>query len=164
MNKILKHAIKYAKLDWKMFAVNNRKKPLVNRSWLDECTTDVKELERLFGKNPNLGIAVATQQSDLLVIDCDAKNNGLQHLDELEDEHGKIPDTLVAQTGGGGKHVYFRRPDEGVKNSAGKIALGIDVRCDGGYVVAPPSPHYSGSEYCWLDDDPEDAQIAEAPE
>ena len=149
-NKILEHAIKYAKLDWKMFAVNNRKKPLVNRSWLDECTTDVKELERLFGKNPHLGIAVATQQSNLFVVDCDVKTNGLQHLDELEDEHGKLPDTLVSQTGGGGKHFFFKRPQGGVKNSAGKLAKGIDVRCDNGYVVIPPSPHHSGGEYCWM--------------
>ena len=164
MNKILEHAIRYAKLDWKMFAVNNRKKPVVNRSWIDECTTDLKELERLFGKNPHFGIGVATQQSNLFVVDCDVKNNGLQHLDELEDEHGKLPDTLVSQTGGGGKHVFFKRPEGGVKNSAGKIAPGIDVRCDNGYVLIPPSPHHSGGEYCWIDDEPEDIQIAEAPE
>ena len=82
----------------------------------------------------------------------------------MEDEHGKLPDTLVSQTGGGGKHVFFKRPEGGVKNSAGKIALGIDVRCNNGFVVIPPSPHYSGGEYCWLDDEPEDIQIAEAPE
>lgn len=82
----------------------------------------------------------------------------------VRNEHGKLPDTLVSQTGGGGKHVFFKRPEGGVKNSAGKIAKGIDVRCDNGYVVIPPSPHHSGGEYCWLDDEPEDIQIAEAPE
>ena len=48
-----------------------------------------------------------------------------------------------------GRHVYFQMPETPVRNSAGKIAPGIDVRGDGGYVLAPPSIHPSGKRYEW---------------
>ena len=38
-----------------------------------------------------------------------------------------------------GRHLYFKMPDAPMRNSAGRIAPGIDVRGDGGYVLAPPS-------------------------
>jgi hypothetical protein len=40
-------------------------------------------------------------------------------------------------------------PETPIANSAGKIAPGIDVRGDGGYVFAPPSVHPSGKLYSW---------------
>ena len=50
--------------------------------------------------------------------------------------------TRVHGTGGGGRH-YLWRHAPGVRNSAGRVAQGIDVRGDGGYVIFPPSPGYS---------------------
>lgn len=54
----------------------------------------------------------------------------------------KLPPTFVAQTMNGGCHLYFADPG-GIKNSAGEVAPGIDVRGERGYVVAPPSPGYT---------------------
>jgi KaiC/GvpD/RAD55 family RecA-like ATPase len=63
-----------------------------------------------------------------------------------------MPTTPKVQSGGGGWHYFFRHPGGIVKNSAEKIAPGLDIRGDGGYVVAAPSLHASGREYAWLID------------
>jgi hypothetical protein len=85
----------------------------------------------------------------LLVLDVDADSNGEQSLAGLEQIHGSLPDTVTALTGGGGKHLFFRHPGGEVRNSAGKLGEGLDIRADGGYIVAPPSIHVSGRAYRW---------------
>jgi uncharacterized protein YdaU (DUF1376 family) len=62
--------------------------------------------------------------------------------------YGGLPDTLTAITGNG-KHLYFKHPGGTVKNSTSQLAAGVDVRADGGYVVAPPSLHANGERYRW---------------
>ena len=65
------------------------------------------------------------------------------HCARLEAEHGALPATVEAITARG-RHIYFKWPQEPVRNSAGKIGRHIDVRGDGGYVLCPPSIHPSG--------------------
>jgi hypothetical protein len=66
-------------------------------------------------------------------------------------------------TGGGGHHLYFRHPGGSVRNRAG-LAPGLDLRADGGYVVAPPSLHPSGRHYAWrAGHEPEQVALAPAP-
>jgi hypothetical protein len=72
--------------------------------------------------------------------------------------HGGAEHTLTVRTGGGGFHVFFACPIE-VPNSAGRLAPGVDIRGEGGYVVAAPSIHPSGHVYQIARDLP----IAEAP-
>ncbi len=70
---------------------------------------------------------------------------------------------VEALTGGGGRHLYFRHPGGIVRNRVG-LAPGIDVRGDGGCVVAPPSVHPSGKRYAWVaSHGPEDSPLARAP-
>ena len=90
--------------------------------------------------------------SDVFVIDVDVSGEkvGLQSLKALEEEVGSLPKDALVKTGSGGFHFYMRMPDQGVKNSAGKIAPHIDVRANGGYVIAPPSTHKSGNQYEWM--------------
>ena len=79
------------------------------------------------------------------------------------DEHGDIA-TAVVETGGGGLHYWFRVPDGvEVRNSAGKLGPGLDVRGDGGYVIVPPSLHASGKRYGWRNESNANG-IAPAPE
>ena len=67
----------------------------------------------------------------------------------LIEEHGEWPRTLEADTGGGGKHIIFQHPGVAFKNSASDLGEGLDIKTDGGYIVAAPSLHASGGVYRW---------------
>ena len=60
-----------------------------------------------------------------------------------------------------GRHIFFKCENGAIRNSAGTIAPGLDVRADGGYVVLPPSIHPSGRPYVWSVDSGD--HFAEAP-
>lgn len=108
---------------------------------------------------PNLGIAVG-RASGLFVLDIDPEHGGADSMTALVAEHGPLPATFVVQTGSGGWHYYFAYPDSiELRNTAGRIAPGIDTRAEGGQVVAAPSRSAKGS-YVVL----RDAPIAEAPQ
>jgi len=85
--------------------------------------------------------------SRLVVIDIDPDHGGDDSLEKLIDHHGALPGARTIRTGSGGTHLYFRHPGHSVPNSAGKLGAGIDVRGDGGYVIAPPSRHRNGRLY-----------------
>lgn len=117
-----------------------------------DATTDEAKIRKWWGKWPDANIGIATGAGsgvDVLDLDCtnDVKDNGLAVLTNLEAVYGQIHAPTVV-TGGGGQHLYFEHAD-GVQNRA-KMLPGIDVRGDGGYVVAPPSTHKSGSSYTWI--------------
>lgn len=99
----------------------------------------------------------------LAVIDVDNKPgvDGEDTLREWERAHGKLPDTIEALTGGGGRHLYLTTPP-GVQLASGTNVLGpgVDVRAEGGYVLAPTSLHISGRRYEWeAANDPTDDSI-----
>jgi predicted P-loop ATPase len=119
------------------------KHPKTRRGFKD-ATRDSARIERWFKRPANVAIATG---AGLLVVDIDGKA-GEESLSKLEDENGVLPDTVSCVTGSGGVHYYFR-VDVSIKSSAGNLGDGIDIRCDGGYVVAPPSLHSSGKEYTW---------------
>ncbi|NEI02402.1 phage/plasmid primase, P4 family [Rhizobium leguminosarum] len=98
----------------------------------------------------NIGIATG-KRSNLLVIDIDPRNGGVESLENAEREIGKLPPTLVVSTGGGGKHYYYKRPGKKIKkdNSGKLVGAGVDILTDGGFVVAPGSAHMSGKFYEW---------------
>jgi hypothetical protein len=81
-------------------------------------------------------------------------------LAELQRRHGALPPSLAVHTGSGGSHYWFAHPGRHVHNSAGRLGPGIDVRGDGGYVIAPPSVHHTGRAYQWATRNP----IAPLPE
>jgi hypothetical protein len=82
------------------------------------------------------------------VLDVDPDHGGDASLKTLLHEHSPIPEGLVVQTGSGGRHLYFAHPGGIVRNDTGRrLGPGLDVRADGGYVIAPPSRHMSGAHY-----------------
>jgi putative DNA primase/helicase len=101
-------------------------------------------------------------ESGLVVVDIDDHDSttGSHSLREIEESIGEEFDSLTAITGQG-RHLYFNHPGAMIPCSAGKLAAGIDVRGDGGYIVAPPSLHESGTAYRWVD--PDD-QLCDLPE
>jgi putative DNA primase/helicase len=115
-----------------------------------EATTDLETIRGWWRQWPNANIGLATGvKSGVFVLDIDPKSGGSHNLEELEDAYGGLPGTLTQRTGSNGQHRIFRYPDVQIKNSASKIAPGLDIRSDGGYIVAAPSVHASGSRYEW---------------
>jgi hypothetical protein len=85
------------------------------------------------------------------VIDVDRRGGGDRTLAELVKRYGRIPKTLAVQTGDG-VHLYFEHPGHTVPNDASRrLGRGIDIRGDGGYVLAPPSLHHNGRHYRAID-------------
>jgi hypothetical protein len=80
----------------------------------------------------------------------------------VEAEHGELPETWRCLTAGGGVHIYFRAPGQ-VRNRVG-VFPGVDIRGDGGYVVAPPTVLEGGRSYVWESEhSPREVALAEAP-
>ena len=141
--------------------MSGAKEPATARGLLD-ATTDLYRIESWWGAMPDLNIAVATGAvSGFWVLDIDGEA-GEASLLRLEVEHGKLPSTIEAITGKG-RHLWFRMGEHGyVRNSAGQVAPGLDVRGSGGYVLVPPSIHPSGRAYYWSVDCAK--QLADAPD
>lgn len=148
------------------------KHPLV-RNGVHEATTDTTAIQGWW-KQWRLGnVAIATGSvSGVIVIDIDlgrpadtafgSPGEGKAQSppdvwDSLERLTPELPRTLTALTGGGGLHLFYTSDDATLGNSAGSVAgiedklPGVDLRANGGYVVAPPSMHRSGARYGWLD-------------
>lgn len=155
-------ALAYAARGWRVFPCQPRgKRPLV-KSWPDVATFDGAQIANWWEQWPDANVACVTgPASGFFVLDVDVPD-GPASLAALEAEHSPLPATLEQATGSGGMHLLFRWPEgRSLRNSAGKLGPGLDVRADGGYVIAPPSIHpETGCAYAWPDPD---APIAEAP-
>jgi hypothetical protein len=116
---------------------------------LKAATRDHDQISAWWRRWPGANVAIRTGAvSGLVVVDVDPRHGGAASLDALLREFGPALDTLRVDTGGGGVHLYFRHPGLPVHNDAGrKLGVGVDVRGDGGYVIAPPSLHYTGARY-----------------
>lgn len=122
---------------------------------LINATTNEDVIKEWWNKYPNANIGIVTGSiSGFIVLDVDPKHDGFNSLVELERKYGKLPVTLVVETGSRGKH-YYLYPPQGfpIRNSAGILGKGLDIRGDGGYVVAPPSLHSSGQQYKLIEAD-----------
>ena len=97
------------------------------------------------------------------MLDIDPKHGGDASLDRSERQFGQLPATIEVTTGGGGHHFYFAHPGGLIRSRAG-LAQGVDLRGDGGYIVAPPSIHPSGYPYLRaVGHSPEDVALAALP-
>jgi hypothetical protein len=136
------------------------KEPAVS-NWRKLATADPKKLVRWFTDFPEANWAVATGPvSGIFVVDLDGEQ-GERSWSELCQQNGGEVSTLTVRTPRG-RHPYFCYPvGSEIRNSASKIALSVDVRGQGGYVLCPPSIHPSGTPYQWLG--PESQPVAEAP-
>lgn len=118
---------------------------------LKSASTDPEAISRWWTRWPSANVAVRTgAASGLVVIDIDPDHGGVATMRRLVDTHGPVTRGPMVRTGSGGWHAYFHHPGEPVRNSAGtRLGTGVDVRGDGGYVIAPPSRHASGRPYRW---------------
>lgn len=143
------------------------KHPLVVREahmfgGVHSATNDEHVLRQVFAANPDANIGLAIPDG-MAAIDVDPRNGGEDTIDALQAQCGKLPDTAMQLTGGGGQHYLYRVP-AGVK-LVGRLGPGVDVKGAGGYIVAEPSTHTSGTAYVWeASSDPlAGAEIASAP-
>lgn len=117
---------------------------------LHSASTDLAVVNAWWDRWPWANVGIVTGQiSGLVVLDVDPRHDGDDSLYRLEQRHGTLPETVEVVTGSGGRHLYFQHPGEPVRNSAGRLGTGLDLRGDGGYVVAPPSSHISGRFHQW---------------
>lgn len=150
---IVQWARDYASLGWKVFPVSPDKTPLTAHGFKD-ASADLTQINAWWTQYPQAGIGVATGEvSGIVVLDVDLEKPGTEEsLRELVRQRGALAQDVVARSGGGGWHFYFRHPSNGIKvpNVQRLLGLtGIDVRGDGGYIIAPPSLHKSGNFYEW---------------
>lgn len=123
------------------------KHPRVKRQ--DAIGATGQDWVRWFKSWPDMNIGILSgSDTGVLVLDIDPRHGGDASLTTLEATHGKLPATLTANTGGGGTHYVFQIPQGmTIKNSAGDIAPGLDVRGNGGLIVVEPST--TQGAYTW---------------
>lgn len=129
-----------------------RKQPVgkhpVERSWQKQTTYSQAAFDRMMRSNwrRNIGLKTGRQPDGrtLVVIDVDGP---LDLLEPLIADAGPLPETLTVRTGSGGFHLFFWGKESKVYQSRVKLAPGVDIRGEGGQVVAAPSLHVSGARY-----------------
>lgn len=140
---MLQHALKYLKMGWSVIPLRpSGKEPLIPWQEYQKRLPTEQEVLEWWSQWPTANIGLVTGSiSNLLVLDADGEK-GLKYLQEVD---FKSPVTVIS---GKGKHLYFKW-SEGIRNSASKIAEGVDIRGEGGYCVLPPSSHPNGLRYRW---------------
>jgi hypothetical protein len=154
---MLNAALEYAARGWQVFPLRPQAKEPATWNGFYSGTSNPATIHRWFGRGYPYNIAVRTGvASGVLVFDCDEEKGAISRR-QLEHKYAPLPQTLMSQTARG-PHLWFSN-NIPAPSSASTIAPGIDIRCDGGYAVAPPSIHPSGHVYRWLNDLP----LAPAP-
>lgn len=135
---------------------------------LKDASNEQGEILRWWTTWPSANVGVRTgPESGIVVVDIDPRHGGLETWEALEEQHGYDASlgNVVAVTGSGGVHIYYRHPGSHIKSRSGGLGPGVDVKADGGYVVAPPSVHRLGTPYYWAaGHDPWEREIAELPD
>jgi len=158
-------ARRYLARGWSLLPLRSQdKRPLVAWEPLQSSHPSAEQVADWFGRWPDANIGIVTGEiSNLIVLDIDPKHGGDASLDRLERQFGQLPATIEVTTGGGGHHFYFAHPGGLIRSRSG-LAQGVDLRGDGGYIVAPPSIHPSGHPYLWaVGHSPEDVALAALP-
>lgn len=168
--KVIESALTYAKRGWSVIPLHSivsgectckRKcrspgKHPIQSKWQDKGLTDPIEIERVFKKYPTANIGIITGVvSELFVLDIDPRNGGNDSLQALIDANPLIKDalqTFTVSTGGGGKHYYYNITEPVKSAKKHLFGDGVDLKGDGGYVVAAPSNHASGVQYSEFSD------------
>lgn len=115
----------------------NAKTPLTRHGFHD-ATTDPTQISEWWTRHPNANIGIACGASGIIVADLDIKNgvDGPGNWSTVVDGVDHRPAVRVS-TPSGGTHLLWR--GTGVNSSNGEVAPGVDVKAEGGYIVAPGS-------------------------
>lgn len=141
-NPLLAAATYWANKGFNVFPLRESLKIPATAHGLKDGTTNINQIDQWFNHptpHYNLGLCCG---NGLVVIDIDVKGgvDGRIELYRLSQQYGELPDTLTISTPSGGFHQYFHYPkDLALKSSANQLGQGVDIRAEGGYVVAAPS-------------------------
>lgn len=147
-NPLLAAALDYAQRGWHVFPLRPRGKTPLTRHGYKDASADPDAIRAWWDQWPDANVGVATGLvSGLIVLDIDGPT-GMNALRQLLAVYGRLPSTVVAITARG-CHIYLAGRVACSCSSDKKEDGGIDIRGDGGYVVAPPSIHETGFVYRW---------------
>ena len=141
---MLLQALNLLSLGYSIIPVSPKgKTPLVKWEEFQHRRASEDEVRNWLRQWPNLNIGVVTGAiSNCVVVDADGVE-GIRSLDNLQ-----LTSSLSSLTGNG-KHLWYKHPGLAITNSVRAYA-GVDIRGDGGYIVAPPSVHENGKRYRFL--------------
>jgi len=123
------------------------KSPLVAWKEYQKRLPTPEEVNHWFNTNPDANIGIVTGRvSNLVVFDFDSAS-ALEYAQET----GGLPESTAVVETGKGFHFYMRHPDFDVSSHV-NTDLGLDIRAEGGYAVAPTSIHGSGRIYEWAEE------------
>ena len=158
-------AVWYCEHGFGIIPIQPRGKHPITTNGLHDWFNNPEDARKLWAEQPDLNIAIVcgTASGNLVVLDFDEdedKNvHGLDTMNEWEDESGPLLATATAITGRHGMHCFYRA-DKTYHPSVNRD-LGVDVRGEGSYVVAPPSVHPNGNHYEWnVGDAPWEREVA----
>ncbi|MDP3767335.1 MAG: bifunctional DNA primase/polymerase, partial [Dehalococcoidia bacterium] len=144
-------ALKYAKDGWPVFPCSpNDKTPLTIRGFKD-ASRSALDINRMWRRRPDAMVGLPTgEASGVFVLDLDRDEaKGLDGETEIA-RLGALPPTVSQRTPRGGRHLFFRQdPSRPIRNTAGKLGQGVDIRGEGGFVVLAGSVRADGQAYEW---------------
>lgn len=130
-------------------------------SWQTAASTDMTVLKDWFSDD-RYNIGVVCGPSGVVCIDVDPRNGGTETMAALVEQLGPLPATVSADSGGGGNHYVFLRPQGDLVS---KLGAGVDLLRDSRQFLVEPSRHASGGIYRWQSGHaPDEIRIASLPE
>lgn len=151
---------------WKVFPVRYGDKIPLTMNGVKDATLQQDLINKWWTSNNNANIGIATGWvSGFIVIDID--EGGEESLEQLTEQYGQLPDTIESITGSGGRHILLQYPNDFIGTIKNKVNFlpNVDIRGDGGYIVAPPSLHASGNFYEWeLSSRPGEVELQPVPD
>lgn len=148
-----------------IFPCDDAKQPIHGTPWKSARPGQIDRVQRWWSAHPDAMPGIHLGAVGLIVMDADGAE-GIAAFERIAEQHGGVPECPMVDTPSGGRHYYFRQlAGEKLGNSRGslppKSECPIDVRGDGGYVIAPDATRDNGV-YLYPDGDPLD--ILHAPE
>lgn len=157
MSQILINALNYLSLGWSVIPLKPKsKEPLIKWQEFQKHHASASEVREWLTKWPSLNLGIVTGSiSNLCIVDLDGPE-GLASGQKLG-----LKSSVVSLTGNG-RQLWYQNVD-GLQNSVKLLAPGMDVRAEGGYVVAPPSIHPNGKIYRWINTGPSVLSVKTLP-
>jgi len=149
---ILEEIADYRDAGLPCFPLLPRSKRPVSKGWRRRATSDTELACQMFTRHPKAGVGLLmgteiSPECYVFALDVDFRSEGDISLRKLIRLCGKLPDTPIVITPGGGLHYYLTSSSAVRSGPAGREWPGIDLKGVGGYVVAPPSIHPNGRPY-----------------